>query len=105
MGAKTHFWMTFRGLWRRQGAPVFLQLAERGPRGGVGEGSVCYIYIRTEFENYHLCSTRPEAWRPRRIFLLTYLPTYLPTYLLVQTRPPAQSTRRPSAAGGARHGR
>ena len=40
--------MAFRGLWRGQGAPTFLQRAGRGPRGGVGEGSVCYIYIRTK---------------------------------------------------------
>ena len=39
------FWMAFRGLWRGQPSPEFLQPAGRGPRGGVGEGSVCYIYI------------------------------------------------------------
>ena len=42
------FWMAFRGLWRGQGAPGILQLAEPGPQGGVGEDSVYYIYIRTQ---------------------------------------------------------
>ena len=40
--------MAFRRLWRGQPSPELLQPAGRGPRGGVGEGSVCYIYIRTK---------------------------------------------------------